>query len=195
MEVLVHKLQPYLLWLRAYINSMTNAQLLRFIFWIVVAVMCIWIIDKNSRKRKKKKKTTKVKYKTAPNIQYGNTNTATAKNYQKKQFMTTEEIRAYEQLKQFASYNFMHVFPKVKLLTFMELQNGPNYPYLLEKLSDKYVDFVVLDQSMKVKTIIELDGCNPEWRGPDTLKDQVLREIGCKVIHTKYITQEILREI
>ena len=64
MELLVQKLQPYLLWLRAYINSMTNAQLLRFIFWIVVAVMCIWIIDKNARIRKKKKQAAKKKYET-----------------------------------------------------------------------------------------------------------------------------------
>lgn len=161
---------------------------------IVLLVLAIrWLVIKE-KKRKKERPNYKEQAKTyqeePPEPKKPET-----KNYYVKQIMTIEERHAYDKLKQYASYNFMHVFPKVKVLTFVKLQNGPHYPYLKEKLGDKHVDFVVLDQSMNVKTIIEMDGCNPEWTGPDKIKDQVLKELGFKVIHAKYITQETLKQI
>lgn len=158
----------------------------------VVFVILRWLVRKtggNSKKKDHKSKVKEQKTYQEPPVK------RSANGYQEKKFMTVEEIHAYEKLKQFASYNFMHVFPKVKLLTFVELQNGPHLPYLKEKLADKHVDFVVLDQAMRVKSVIELDGCNPEWKGPDELKDRVLKELGYKVIHAKYITQETLKQI
>lgn len=212
MELLVQKLQPYLLWLRAYINSMTNAQLLRFIFWIVVAIMCIWIIDKNAKIRKKKKQAAQKKYETGwrwdkkrnlwvndlicekdtvgrkepdkkdAQINYGSV-------YQQRAFLAPNDRREYVRLRAITDPMGLIVYPKVRAQEIVEARLGEYHEHFKERVLSKYVDFVITDTNWIIKALILLDDGSKER---DDFLYQVLSSVGYKVIHTRSISQEAL---
>ena len=62
----------------------------------------------------------------------------------------------------------------------------------------KHVDFVVCDENMRVKVIVELDDSshnNKARKERDSFVDLILISVGYKIIHTKYITDKLLDTI
>jgi len=85
---------------------------------------------------------------------------------------------------------------KVRLLDIVEPKRGEKkYKTLLYKIQAKHIDFLICDKDMHIKTVVELydSSHNSQDRiERDEFVDMVLKSVGYKVIHTKYITPNIL---
>lgn len=122
-----------------------------------------------------------------------------SKSYQKKYLLTKNEWHEYKKLKQLANNKNLQVFPKVRLLDLIEPRRGEaHYKSLLYKIQSKHVDFIICDQNAYIKAIVEIDdnSHNTEDRkNRDEFVDSVLTSVGYKVIRTKAVTEDTLKEI
>ena len=113
------------------------------------------------------------------------------KNYQKKWLLTYHEKAAYEQLKAITDKHQLTLFAKVRLFDLVEPRKGnPKYKTYMYKIQAKHVDFVICDQALVARYIIELDDNShntPERQKRDSFVDAVLTATGYKVLHVRYI--------
>lgn len=113
------------------------------------------------------------------------------KNYQKKWLLTYHEKAAYEQLKVITDKHQLTLFAKVRLFDLVEPRKGnPKYKTYMYKIQAKHVDFVICDQALVARYIIELDDNShntPERQKRDAFVDAVLTATGYKVLHVRYI--------
>lgn len=120
-------------------------------------------------------------------------------SYQAKYLLTKNEWHEYRKLKQFAEAKNLQICPKVRLLDILEPRRGvQNYKSLFYKIQAKHVDFVVCDQNLYIKAIIELDDNShnqADRQERDQFVDQILTSVGYKVIHTRAVTEETLKDI
>lgn len=120
-------------------------------------------------------------------------------SYQPKYLLSINERDQYRKLKAWASNHDAIVFTKVRVLDLIEpRKDADNYKTLFYKIQAKHVDFVICDQSIKVKCIIELDDNshkNKDREERDKFLDEALTGAGYKVLHTKYITADLLNQI
>ena len=118
-----------------------------------------------------------------------------AKSYQRKYLLTKFEYMEYQKLKEAAKARNYMICPKVRLLDLVEpYSNSPHYKTLLYKIQSKHVDFVITDDNLNVKVIIELDDNShytPERIERDKFVDTVLRSTGYTTIHVKSINTDI----
>ena len=81
----------------------------------------------------------------------------------------------------------------------MEPRNDdPKYITLFYKIQAKHVDFVICDQNLYVKAILELDDNShnqTERKKRDEFVDQILKDVGYTVIRTRSITEDTLNQI
>lgn len=116
--------------------------------------------------------------------------------YQSKYLLTKNEWFQYKRLKEIADIKGYVVCPKVRLFDIIEPKSGhKKYKTLKYKIQAKHVDFVICDRNMQIKAIVELDDNShntTERKERDAFVDLILRSVGYKVIHTKYITNDIL---
>lgn len=116
--------------------------------------------------------------------------------YQAQPLFTRNEWQNYKTLKEVAEVKGYVICPKVRLLDIVRPRNGEQkYKTLLYKIQSKHVDFVICDQNMTIKAIIELDDSTHDTqkgKERDGFVDTVLRSVGYKVIHTRYINHDIL---
>lgn len=116
--------------------------------------------------------------------------------YQAQQLFTRNEWQNYKTLRDVAEVKGYVICPKVRLLDIVKPRNGEKkYKTLLYKIQSKHVDFVICDQNMNIKAIIELDDKTHDTekgKERDAFVDTVLRSVGYKVIHTRYINHDIL---
>lgn len=116
--------------------------------------------------------------------------------YQAQPIFTRNEWQNYKTLRDVATVKGYIICPKVRLLDIVKPKSGEKkYKTLLYKIQSKHVDFVICDQNMNIKAIIELDDKSHDsekGKERDTFVDTVLRSVGYKVIHTRYITHDIL---
>ena len=128
---------------------------------------------------------------TGPEIEIDFTNA-----YQAQQLFTRNEWQNYKTLRDVAEVKGYVICPKVRLLDIVKPRNGEKkYKTLLYKIQSKHVDFVICDQNMNIKAIIELDDKTHDTekgKERDAFVDTVLRSVGYKVIHTRYINHDIL---
>lgn len=121
------------------------------------------------------------------------------KSYQKKYLFTKNELYNYKTLKQYADVKGLIICPKVRLLDIIEPIKGlKKYKTLFYKVQAKHVDFVICDDTLHIKAIIELDDSSHDQEHRierDKFVDEILRSVGYKVIHTRGITYEILDQI
>ena len=119
--------------------------------------------------------------------------------YQAKYLLTRNEWHEYKKLKQFAEAKGLQVCPKVRLLDIIEPRRGEgNYRSLLMKVQSKHVDFLITDQDLRIKAVIELDDNSHNTKDRqerDEFVDTILTGVGYKVIHTKAITEDTLKDI
>ena len=138
---------------------------------------------------------TPVQHKTAkPEMQDTEIDFSTA--YQAKYLLTKNEWNQYKQLKKIADIKGYVICPKVRLFDIIEPKTGhEKYKTLMYKIQSKHIDFVICDKDLRIKAAIELDDSSHEKadrKERDAFVDLILRSVGYRVIHTKYVTEDIL---
>lgn len=119
-------------------------------------------------------------------------------SYQAKLLLTRNEWYEYKKLKKFTDERNLHICPKVRLLDIVEPKNGKGYMGALGKIKSKHVDFVITDQDLRIKGIIELDDRShdtPDRIERDNFVDAVLMNVGYKIVHTRSITEQTIIEL
>lgn len=119
--------------------------------------------------------------------------------YQAKYLLTKNEWAQYKKLKVIADEKGYVICPKVRLLDIIEPQKGhEKYKTLMYKIQAKHVDFVICDKDMHIKVIIELDDSShdkKDHKERDEFVDLILQSVGYKVIHSRYIMNNILDQV
>jgi len=117
-------------------------------------------------------------------------------SYQKKYLLTKNEWYASKKLIEQAQQRDLIVCPKVRLLDIIEPRKGEkDYKALFYKVQAKHVDFVICDKSMKILGVVELDDSSHDQkdrRERDLFVDEILKSVGYKVVHTRYINDNTL---
>ena len=102
-------------------------------------------------------------------------------------------------LKKCAAEKNLQVCPKVRLLDLVEPRKGAeHYKSLFYKIQAKHVDFLICDQDLHIKAVVELDDnshMKADRQARDKFVDQVLTSCGFKVIRTRSVTEETLNGI
>lgn len=116
--------------------------------------------------------------------------------YQAQQLFTKNEWQNYKTLREITQQKGYVICPKVRLLDIVRPRSGEQkYKTLLYKIQSKHVDFVICDQNMNIKAVLELDDKTHDTEkgiARDTFVDTVLQSVGYKVIHTRYISKELI---
>lgn len=116
--------------------------------------------------------------------------------YCKKYLLTKNEYFEFQKLKKIALTKGYIICPKVRLLDLIEPKKGdPKYKTLFYKIQAKHVDFVICDQNLYVKAILELDDNShnqPNRIERDEFVDLILKDVGYTVIRTRSITDTTL---
>lgn len=148
--------------------------ILQYASWIIV-IICIFIVV-DTKKKAKERDDSKLPVKGI---------------YQRKWMFTTNEKEAYHKLKETAEKNGYTVFAKVRLYDLLEphanIQKRKTYLY---KIQAKHVDFVLCDQKLIARYIIELDDKSHERndrKQRDEFVDSILEDVGYKVLHIQAV--------
>lgn len=119
--------------------------------------------------------------------------------YKKRWMFSYNEKDAYYKLKTIADELGLTVFAKVRLLDLLEPVMGTTkYKTYFYKVQAKHVDFVLCDEKLVAQYIIELDDNShdtEERKERDQFVDEVLTEVGYKIIHTRAITDDIKTQL
>lgn len=117
--------------------------------------------------------------------------------YQAKWMFTYNEKAAYKVIKRIADENGLIVFAKVRLLDIIEpIKNHPQYKTYFYKIQAKHVDFVLCNNKLVAKYIIEIDDRshnNADRKARDSFVDTILEATGYKVIRSIGYEEETLR--
>lgn len=116
--------------------------------------------------------------------------------YQARQLLTNRELQEYKKLKQYADVRGWLICPKVRLRDLIEPKRGAGRQQtLINKISQKHVDFVLVDHAMNVIGVLELDDSTHD-RADRKQRDSFVREAlegaGITMIQTRSITPETL---
>ncbi len=116
--------------------------------------------------------------------------------YTKKYLLTKNEWYEYQKLKNLALNKGYQICPKVRLLDLIEPRRGdPKFKTLFYKVQAKHVDFVICDQNLHIKAILELDDNSHNQKDRmkrDEFVDLILKDVGYTVIRTRSITDTTL---
>ena len=160
---------------------------------VLVIAVC-YLLWKNNQQVKKKKQPISAEKGESEKEATGLTSETIKHAYQKKWMFTYNEKDAYRKLLEIVTPMGCTVFAKVRLFDLVEpIKQNPKYKTFLYKIQAKHVDFVICDQKLVAKYIIELDdnSHNSESRKVrDQFVDTVLESTGYKILHTKAITKE-----
>lgn len=119
--------------------------------------------------------------------------------YQKKWLLTYNEKDAYKALKAICDENNLHLMTKVRLLDLAEpVKGNPKYRSYLYKIQAKHIDFVICDEKLVARCMIELDDNSHNQAdriARDQFVDQVLQSVGYKILHIKAVTEQTKEEI
>lgn len=120
-------------------------------------------------------------------------------SYRARYLLTKNELYNYKLLKPIADAKGYVICPKVRLLDIIEpIRGQKKYKTLFYKIQAKHVDFVICDQGMHIKAIIELDDSSHDRQDRqerDRFVNLILTSVGYKVIHTRQITENIFENI
>ena len=118
--------------------------------------------------------------------------------YQARQFLTNRELKEYKKLKQYADTRGWLICPKVRLWDLIEPKKGTAKEQTFENMiRSKHVDFVLVDQSMNVIGVLELDDSThdrPDRQQRDSFVRDALEGAGITMIQTRCIMPETLDE-
>lgn len=119
--------------------------------------------------------------------------------YKARQILTYNERQNYKTLKEAADKKGYTVQIKMRLVDIVKPRTGEFYDKYykanFQRISQYHVDFTILNDRMKVVAIIELDDSShdrPDRIARDEKIDSILKANQIKIIHTRYITPDIL---
>lgn len=116
--------------------------------------------------------------------------------YQAKYLLTRNEWHEYKKLKEYAAAKNLQVCPKVRVLDLIEPRKGrKDYTTLINKVKSKHVDFVICDQDLRIKAILELDDNSHDTtsrKERDEFLNSILQNVGYTVLHTRAVTKSTL---
>ena len=119
--------------------------------------------------------------------------------YQRNWLFSYNEKDAYQKLKPIAEELGYTVFAKVRLLDLVTpVKGNPKYKTYFYKVQAKPVDFVLCDEKLVARCVIELDDKShdtEERQKRDSFVDEVLKSVGYKIIHTRAITDDLKKQI
>ena len=178
----------------------------KFIIILIIILAAFWAA-KSSQKEKKSSSYRKETYPVEKSAPYRKETNPAEKSadaqrdysasYQKKYLLTKNEYAEYKKLKGLAEkYDFI-VCPKVRLLDLVQPKDASDKGALW-KIQSKHVDFVICDQNLYVKAILEIDDNShdlPDRKDRDTFVDAILSNVGYKVIRSRSVTEETLSTI
>lgn len=124
---------------------------------------------------------------------------ARIQGYKSKYLLTPNEWHEHKKLRDYAAKKGLYVCPKVRLLDLVTpYGNGKDYMTRFHKVQAKHVDFVLVDDRMHIKAIVELDDSTHDAKDRqerDQFVDEVLSGVGYTVIHTRCITENTLSRL
>jgi very-short-patch-repair endonuclease len=119
--------------------------------------------------------------------------------YQPKWLFSYNEKDAYKKLKEITDKNGLYIFAKVRLYDLIEPKKGINkYKTAQNKIQAKHVDFVICNEKLVAKIIIELDDQSHNTtarQSRDKFVDDVLNATGHHVIRLKAVDSEKLESL
>lgn len=119
--------------------------------------------------------------------------------YQKKWLLTYNEKDAFKKIKAVSDEIGCYTFSKVRLLDLLEpVKGNAKYKTYFYKVQAKHVDFVILNEKLVARCIIELDDSShdtEEQMRRDEFVDEVLKSVGYQIIHTSAVTEEVQQQI
>ncbi len=118
--------------------------------------------------------------------------------YKKRWLLSYNEKDAFKKLQSAASELGYTVFSKVRLLDLLEPISGKNYRSYFYKVQAKHVDFVLLDEKLVARCIVELDDNShdaDDRKARDAFVDEVVTSVGYQIIHTRAITDDTITQI
>ena len=118
--------------------------------------------------------------------------------YKKRWLLSYNEKDAFKKLQSAANEVGYTVFSKVRLLDLLEPVSGKNYRSYFYKVQAKHVDFVLLDEKLVARCIVELDDNShdaEDRKARDAFVDEIVTSVGYQIIHTRAITDETIAQI
>lgn len=117
-------------------------------------------------------------------------------SYQSRQLLSKRELQEYFKLKQYADARGWLICPKVRLWDLIEPKKRVARKQSLENMiRAKHVDFLLVDQSMKVIGVLELNDSThdrADRKQRDSFVRDALEGAGIIMIQTRSITPETL---
>lgn len=170
-----------------------------YLILLGIIIILTLLVTRNSAKKQTQKKDAAepISMHEIPEPQPEESGMDYSQSYQAKYLLTKNEWHEYKKLKQYAQGMGLQVCPKVRLLDMIEPRKGtPNYKSLFYKIQAKHVDFVLCDQNLYIKAIVELDDNShnqADLQERDRFVDQILKSVGYQVIRTRSVTEETLQ--
>ena len=119
--------------------------------------------------------------------------------YKPKWLFTYNEKDAYRKLKTVTDKYGLTLLAKVRLFDLVEpVKNNPKYKTYLYKIQSKHVDFVICDDKLVARCMIELDDSSherPDRQKRDQFVDEVLSSTGYQILHIRAVNVEELEPI
>lgn len=119
--------------------------------------------------------------------------------YQKKWLLTYNEKDAFKKIKAVTDEIGCYTFSKVRLLDLLEpVKGNTKYKTYFYKVQAKHVDFVILDEKLVARCVVELDDAShdaEDRKKRDEFVDEVLKSVGYQIIHTRAVTEEVQQQI
>lgn len=119
--------------------------------------------------------------------------------YQPKWLFSYNEKGAYYKLKEITDKHSLFLFAKVRLLDLVEpVKNNHKYKTYFYKVQAKHVDFVICNEKLVAKIIIELDDSSHDTvsrQERDRFVDEVLTSTGYRIIHTRAINKAEIEKV
>jgi hypothetical protein len=146
---------------------------------------------------KSNKKTKTAEPKTAEAEDQGDQKHDYTNSYKPKWLFSYNEKDAYSKIKAVTDELGMTLLAKVRLFDLVEPKKGSdNYKGAMWKVQAKHVDFVICDQKLVARYVIELDDGSHEAEARqerDEFVTSVLQNCEYKVLHVKAVNQEQLK--
>ena len=159
---------------------------------VTVVIMALCFIVKKGSEKSQKQGTDKVETETQDTLPIQGA-------YQRAWMFSYNEKDAYKKLKPIAEELGYTVFAKVRLLDLLEpVKGNSKYKTYLYKIQAKHVDFVLCDEKLVARYIIELDDSSHDTtdrKKRDNFVDEVVRSVGYEIFHVRAIDETIRQKI
>lgn len=169
------------------------------IFFIFALIATEEIEDIKYKKKLKEKGYTKTADDNQNEFEQGANKIPITGAYQSKWLLTYNEKDAFRKIKIITDELGCYIFSKVRLLDLLEpVKGNPKYKTYFYKVQAKHVDFVILDEKLVARCVVELDDSShdaADRKERDDFVDEALCSVGYQVIRARAVTEEIQQQI